>query len=65
MKACKTMSQTYPPDEKTASSEPATNTPLLDPVAFETFAEAAKLAVAKGLTRRALVAHAPPSKAKH
>ena len=65
MKASTTMSQTFPQDEKSGSSEPTTKTPLLDPAAFEAFAKAAKLAVAEGFARRALMAQAPPSKAKH
>ena len=59
------MSQTFPQDEKSGLGEPATKAALLDPVAFEAYAAAARQAVAEGLARRALMEQTPPSKAKH
>ena len=59
------MSKTSTADRTFPAIEPTTKAPLLDPAAFETFAKAAKLAVAEGFARRALMAQTPPSKAKH
>ena len=64
-KASTTMTKTSPDAGTTPAIEPAAKAPLLDPVAFEIFAKAAKLAVAEGLARRALMALTPASKAKH
>ena len=59
------MSENSNADGTSPVIEPKTKSPLLDPAAFEAFAKAAKLAVAEGFARRALMAQTPPSKAKH
>jgi hypothetical protein len=59
------MSKNFPVSGTTLAIEPTNKAPLLDPAAFEAYAAAARQSVAEGLARRALMAQAPPSKAKH
>ena len=50
------MSETSNAEGTSPANEPMSKAPLLDPAAFEAFSKAAKLAVAEGLARRALIA---------